>query len=137
MSTYTDRESGISISSNGSPVAESLINTFRQVSRERDDLKRKQEDYIWKKYGFVYFVNVDGWAYKCKQKGDDHYEGILDLYPEYVIPAIGGLLCVGDFGWKHEFVIYRVTKVRPNLLGMGHCTVYGEEVEEFTTKELV
>ena len=133
---YTDQESGISVSSNGSPAAESFMNTFRQVSRERDEMKRKQEGYIRKKYGFVYFVNVDGWAYKCKQKGDSCYEGILDRYPEHVIPGLGELLCVGDPGWKHEFVIYKVTKVRPNLLGMGHCTVYGEEVEEFSTREL-
>jgi len=134
---YIDKESGISISSNGSKAAESFMHNFQQVSRERDDLKGRQEDFIKNKYGFVYFVNVDGWASKCKQKGNDHYEGILDLYPEHVTPAIGELLCVGNAGWKHEFVIYRVTKVKPNFLGMGHCTVYGEEVEEFSTKELV
>ncbi|MDD3915419.1 MAG: hypothetical protein PHF76_12325 [Bacteroidales bacterium] len=134
---YIDPESGITISSNGSKAADSFMNTFHQVSQERADLKRKQEGYIRNKYGFVYYVEVNGWAYKCKQKGDDHYEGILDLYPESVTPDIGELLCVGEFGWKHEFVIYRVTNVRPNLLGMGHCIVYGEEVEEFSTMELV
>jgi len=133
---YTDPESGISVSSNGSSAAESVMSTFQKIVQDSNNLKDAQKSIIHKKYGFVYFVNPDGWARKCKQKGDDSYEGILDLYPSCLVTKIGELLCVGWLGdeYNQTFVIYKIVNVRKNLLGMGHCIVYGEEVEEFSTK---
>lgn len=136
---YTDPESRISVSSNGSAAAKSFMSTFQKAVHESIDLKQAQKEVLKKQYGNVYFVNPDGWATKCKQKGDNIYEGTLHLYPAWLVPEIGELLCVGWAGDKcnQNFVIYKIVKVRPNILGMGHCVVYGEEVEEFSTDEKI
>ncbi|MEN6551942.1 MAG: hypothetical protein ABFC34_03550 [Methanobacterium sp.] len=138
MSIFTDPESGISVSSNGSSAAESFISTFQAIVKASNELKQAQKDIINAKYGFVYFVNPDGWADKCKQKGDNSYEGVLDLYPNWLVPKVGELLCIGWLGdeYNQNFVIYKIVKVElqnqffPNLRPM----IYGEEVEEFSTK---
>lgn len=134
---YIDRWSGISVSSNGSPAAESFMSTFQAVVKASNDLKKTQKDTIYAKYGFVYFVNPDGWAEKCKQKGDNSYKGILDLYPNWLVPDVGELICVGRSGDESDqkFVIYKITKVEPRDRFFSDIPpiVYGEEVEEFPT----
>lgn len=140
MSIFTDPESGISVSSNGSSAAESFMSTFQAIVKASDKLKQAQKGSIYAKYGFVYFVNPDRWAEKCKQKGDNSYEGVLDLYPNRVVPEVGELLCVGWLGDKYNqnFVIYKINKVelRNRFFSNLRPMIYGEEVEEFSTKAI-
>lgn len=63
---------------------------------------------------------------ECCKKYDEIEDKICGLKSE-----IEELICVGVLGWHQNFVIYKITKVTPNQLGMGYCTVCGEEVEEF------
>lgn len=101
----------------------------------RQQLKEKQEKYIHDKYGFSYIIPADGWVTKCKQKGFNNFEGVLAQYPINA-PEVGQLICVGVLGWDFKFVLYRITEVRRSLLGR-HSIVYGEEIEEFSTTELI
>ncbi|MCK9616079.1 MAG: hypothetical protein M0R48_11425 [Candidatus Omnitrophica bacterium] len=127
---YTDPQSGITVSTNGSFTAESFMSTFIQVGIEQDKRILKTKELIREKYGFVYYVEANGWAYKCKQKGDHCYEGILEHYPTELIPELGELVCVGNYEWNGA-VIYKIVGIQRSFAGLGHCTVYGEEVEEF------
>lgn len=133
---YIDPKSGITISSNGSAAVESFMSTFQAVVKASEDLKQAQTAYIYKKYGFVYIIPLDGWVTKCKQKGHTSFEGILNHYQK-ADPKRGELIFVGDLGdeYNQKFVVYKITKVEKiDRFFDFPPVVYGEEVGEFSTK---
>lgn len=130
---FTDKKSGITISSNGSAEGNTFLTHFLQISKEANELAEHRRKMIYEKYGHIRVIPPDGWAEKCHQKGDTAYKGQL------LNAEVGKLLAVGwlSDSYNKDFYIYKIVDVKysrffpKDLFPDAPPTVYGKFVERF------
>lgn len=130
---FNDKNTGITISSNGSLSGNSFLTGFLQICKDADELAEHRRNIIYEKYGHIRVIPPDGWAEKCHQKGDTVYKG------QILNAEVGELLAVGwlSDGFHKDFYIYKIVDVKysrffpKNLFPDALPTVHGEFVEHF------
>ena len=74
-------------------------------------LEEDRKNYLRSQYNAKYFAYPNGHVYKCGQKGDSSFEGVLAFHL-WEFPEPGEIVCVGWFCKDEpcEVFIYKITK---------------------------
>ena len=80
------------------PQGEKFKTDLVALSRRSADLGAKKAPISLRSRGINLFAYPDGWAERCREKGDSDYFGqLIDYYGNIEEPAVGILLAVGYF----------------------------------------